>query len=216
MADIANDLGKRFQDVIEAPSKAASSMVDTVKNLPSTIENKVKSYLPKSTKPIATWYEPDANKPAPKTPKASPAKKTPSYEKGTDYVPKTGTAKLHKGEAVLNKDDAETLRMHKKDVIKSASHELAGKEEKPPKEIKHVITKRDKSGKGHIHTHVHTHPEHHPDEDHISIGDDGMVDHMLEHQGTPNPGEAEADAGQSGIPQGAPQAGPQMGPQGAM
>lgn len=34
----------------------------------------------------------------------------PKYKKGTDYVPKTGPAILHKGEAVLNKEDAQRLR----------------------------------------------------------------------------------------------------------
>jgi Family of unknown function (DUF6496) len=36
--------------------------------------------------------------------------KTPSYKKGTKRVPKTGVAKLHKGEAVLNKAQAKRYR----------------------------------------------------------------------------------------------------------
>jgi len=34
----------------------------------------------------------------------------PSYKTGTPYVPKTGEATLHKGEAVLSKDDADKAR----------------------------------------------------------------------------------------------------------
>ena len=34
----------------------------------------------------------------------------PSYEEGTDEVPEDGPAMLHKGEAVLNKDDAKEMR----------------------------------------------------------------------------------------------------------
>jgi hypothetical protein len=73
-----------------------------------------------------------------------------------------------------------------------------GGSETPKKEIKHIITRKAKSG-GHIHTHVHTHPAH-PDEDHVTHGDDQLAEHMMMHMGTPNPGEAEAEQGQSGIP----------------
>ena len=80
------------------------------------------------------------------------------------------------------------------------SSELGGKkEEKPKKEIEHIKTKKAKSG-GYVHTHVHTHPEHHPDETHVSATQDDMANHMMQSLGEPNPGEAEADAGQSGVP----------------
>jgi hypothetical protein len=82
------------------------------------------------------------------------------------------------------------------DVYDAVKENMSGNE-KPPKRIKHIITKKVHGG--HIHTHVHDHPAH-SDEDHVSQGTDGMVDHMLEHSSEPNPGEAEADAGQSGIP----------------
>lgn len=36
--------------------------------------------------------------------------KTPSYKTGTSYVPKTGKAILHKGEAVIPKEHADTMR----------------------------------------------------------------------------------------------------------
>jgi hypothetical protein len=87
----------------------------------------------------------------------------------------------------------------------SAKANLAGHAEVPKKEIHHISTR--KAGKGYIHEHHHTHPEHHPMTEHTSADQDGMVEHMMQNMGQANPGEAEADAGQSGIqPQtGAPQ-----------
>ena len=90
-----------------------------------------------------------------------------------------------------------------------------GEPEKPKKEIKEIRTRKAKSG-GYVHEHHHTHPEHHPAEEHVSPDQDAMVEHMMQHMGEPNPGEAEADAGQSGIPEGAEAAAPAVAPQGAM
>ena len=117
-----------------------------------------------------------------------------SYKHGTDYVPKTGPAVLHKGEAVLKKEDAEKYRKH----LSHLSSELGGADEKPPKEIDHIRTRKAKSG-GYIHEHHHTRPEHHPMEQHVSADQDAMVGHMMEHLGEQNPGEAQADLGHSGI-----------------
>src|ERR1039458_2498774 len=143
--------------------------------------------------------------PAPKqSAPTKPAMK--SFKDGTDNVMKTGPAKLHKGEAVLKKEDAEKYRsakgkdMSKESVLKEAASSLAGKpEEKPKKEIKHMHIHKAANG-GHIIRHEHTHPEHHPDEEHTTKTDDQLADHVLQHMGTQNPGEADADAGQSGIP----------------
>jgi hypothetical protein len=151
------------------------------------------------------------------------AQTMPSHKNGTDYVKKTGPAKLHKGEAVLKKTDADKLRaakgkgMAKNSAMDAVAGELGGKKEATPKkEIDHIKTKKAKSG-GYIHTHVHTHPETHPNEEHVSSNQDQMIQHMMQNMGTPNPGEAEADAGQSGVPgaaatpgasAGAPPAGP--------
>ena len=132
-------------------------------------------------------------------------KSVPKYHEGSDYVPETGKAVLKKGEAVLNTEDANKLReakgkgMNTSSAVKSVASELGGKTETPKKEIKHIITRKAHGGKGHIHTHVHTHAAH-PDEEHVTSGDDEMAEHMMQHMGEPNPGEAEADAGQSGIP----------------
>lgn len=80
-----------------------------------------------------------------------------------------------------------------------AADKMSGHESKPEKKIKHIATRKSANG-GHIHEHHFTHSDAHPMEEHSTQGDDAMVDHMMQNMGTPNPGEAEADAGQSGIP----------------
>jgi hypothetical protein len=178
---------------MKAVSDAATGAVD-----------KVKSFLPKSNEPIATWN----TTPAPKAAPAKPVGPMPKYHTGTDYVPKTGPAVLKKGEAVLNTKEAAQHRANKGTDMKhmdSVASELGGKAEKPKKEIKHMHIKKAANG-GHIIRHEHTHPEH-PDEEHTTKTDDELLNHVSQNMGTPNPGEAEADAGQSGIPGAAPQGG---------
>lgn len=141
--------------------------------------------------------------PAPKKPTASGPKPLPVYHTGTDNVPKTGPAVLEKGEAVLEKHEAAEYRkqknMSKDRAMSAATHALGGKESKPKKEIESMRIKRAANG-GHIITHHHTHPEHHPSEDHVTKGDDELAQHVMTHMGDPNDGEAEADAGNAGIP----------------
>lgn len=60
------------------------------------------------------------------------SKRVKSYKKGTKMVPKTGLAKLHKGEAVLNKKQAQKYRSGKK-VSGAASSLGAGKKKVPGK-----------------------------------------------------------------------------------
>lgn len=205
-------------DQLRQPFQQIADKVNSAKDTVSGLADKARAAWNDSPlhsalsgpKQETRYIMPAANKPAPK---AAPAKKTakmPSYAKGTDYVPKTGPAKLHEGEAVLPKDEAAKHR-----AMKSGASELGG-DGKPAKEIAHIVVKKAKGKDGktvHIHTHVHTHPMHHPDETHMTEGNDGLADHMMEHMGEANPGEAEADAGQSGIPEaGAPQGGmPAMG-----
>lgn len=62
----------------------------------------------------------------------------------------------------------------------------------PKKEIREITVKKSHNG-GHVITHKHHHPDHHPDEVNTTKGDDEMAAHMLQHAGTPNQGEAEAD-----------------------
>ncbi len=190
MADALSDMQDQVRKVGSDISDAVSmkKQRQAVSDALGGAVSKVKSMLPHSTAPIAT-YTPQ-QKPTPTPVKASG--KMPSYKSGTLHVPKTGPAKLHKGEAVLKKEDADKLR-------DSVSSELGGSSEKPAKHIKHIVTRKGKSG-GYIHEHHHTHPEHHPMEEHVSPTQDAMMSHMMDHMGEANPGEAEADAGQSGIP----------------
>ena len=213
-------------NLIDAISKRTIKPIEGALN---NVEKYVPDWLPgggnsRSTSP--TGWNPSPNKEqqnqiAKEKPKLASApnptpKPVPKFHKGTDYVPETGKADLKKGEAVLNKEDADKLReakgkgMNTSSAVKSVVSELGGKSETPKKEIKHIITRKAHGGKGHIHTHVHTHPAH-ADEEHVTSNDDEMAEHMMQHLGTPNPGEAEADAGQSGIPAAAMAAAPQPG-----
>ena|ERR1700722_19153348 len=129
----------------------------------------------------------------------------PSFKDGGD-VKETGLAHVHKGEHVLSKDTMDHLKL--------ATHALGNHEhsDKPKKEIKHMTITKAKGG--HIIKHEHHNPEHHPDETHVTQGTDSLVNHVMDHMSDQNPGEAEADQGQSGIPGGAP-AGPPAGGGGA-
>jgi hypothetical protein len=141
----------------------------------------------------------------------------PSFKEGTDRVEKTGPALLHKDEAVLKKTDADKLRkakgqnMTKNKAMEAVSKALGGKEKTPKKEVKEIHIKKSANG-GHIIRHEHEHPDSHPDETHTTKSDDELAQHVMQTMGTPNPGEQEADAGQSGIPTGAAPAGPDAGP----
>ncbi len=216
--DIGTNFVNSVRDTLMGPINTATKLGDKVKNFVhspmSSFSSPPESTADKMTKDADDKAVQDANKsfadaankekaaPKPK-PVSSPKKpSSPKYHDGIDYVPKTGPAILKKGEAVLNPEDAAEHRKEKKSMTKhkiDVSDELGGKKEKPKKEIKHIVTKKSADGKHHIHIHVHTHPDH-PDEEHVSTGNDGLVDHMMDHMGEPNPGEAEADAGQSGIP----------------
>ncbi len=190
------------------------TFVKPVTNTLNAVKKYTPSWLPGAKeKPVdTTWHDQqvqnatksftdDKSKPADKTAPA-PAKKPatpPKYHKGTDYVPKTGPAVLKKGEAVLNNGDASKFREAKNKMAdtkwsKDAKDGLGGKDENPPKEISHIVHHKTVGG-GHHFEHHHTHPNHHPVEHHFAKDDDGMVEHMLQHAGTPNPGEQEADAG---------------------
>jgi hypothetical protein len=132
----------------------------------------------------------------------------PIFHKGVDVVPHTGPAILEKGEKVIPKEQNMDNMSSIKDILGSKETH------KPKKVIKAIHTRKVKGHGGHtsyVHEHHHTHPEHHPMEEHSSANQDEMVSHMMDHMGEPNPGEQEANAGQSGVPeQGAP-AGPVPG-----
>jgi hypothetical protein len=120
-------------------------------------------------------------------------KPLPTYHKGIARVPKTGPANLEEGEAVIPKEANPMNHGGTYDLVKGM-----GKDEKPKKEISHMVHRKKESG--HVIEHHHTHPDHHPMEEHAMSNMDDVHDHMEEHMGTPNPGEAEADKGMSGIP----------------
>jgi len=114
-----------------------------------------------------------------------------SFQAGTNFVPKTGLALLHKGEKVIPAKD-NMADSHVFDMI-------PGKKEKaPPKHIKEIRTTRAHDGKL-IHTHIHHHPAHHPDETHVSNDMSDLHNHFEDHAGTPNDGE-EAPAGGAPAP----------------
>ena len=137
----------------------------------------------------------------------------PKYHKG-GKIKKDGeqVVNAEKGETVLpnkGKKRATELAMKHLDGMKDGMEHAAKKHVKPMKK-KHGKVKK-------IHVHVNdddtfsmTH-EHHPNEDgsqnpdttHSAQDMDQLMDHMQDHLGTPNPGEAEANAG----PQAAPAAG---------
>jgi len=172
--------------------KQRQAVSDAVDNATKKVKNVISGNH--GDQPIATYtYDKPADKPTSQpAPKATPAKKMPSYETGTHRVPKTGPALLHKDEAVLPKHEAEHYRS-----MKGAHEALGGKEDKPKKEIKHIVTKKAKSG-GYIHEHHHTHPEHHPMEEHVSPDQDAMMQHMMQHMGGDS-GEAPASTDASQV-----------------
>lgn len=108
------------------------------------------------------------------------------YKNGTDSVPKTGPAILHKGEAVLKKSDAE----HYRKVL--GLSKLSGKdaEERPSKKVKEVRIRKGSEG-GYIVENHHENPMEHPMTEHPYEDQDAMLDHVMEHMGEPNDGEEE-------------------------
>lgn len=188
-----------------AGAKVLSQAFDRVRHLGDTAKQVNKDSgdgswnggLPARTEPSASAKAQaaaaKANATPQATPQATPAPKPPagpsaahpnSYKHG-GVVQKTGLALVHKGEEV-------------KPIYDAAHDGMAGGDSKPPKVLSEIRTRKGHSG-GYIHEHHHKHPEHHPMEEHTSADQDAMVNHMMEHMGSPNPGEAEADAGQSGI-----------------
>jgi hypothetical protein len=113
MADIAEGLRDSFNNVVSAPVKAVGDMVDKVKSTFGAKPNT--DWHSDMVKSANDSFKAGQSKSAPAQPKPAPkpAPKVPSYKHGTDYVPKTGLAKLHKGEAVLPKDEAEQHRQEK-------------------------------------------------------------------------------------------------------
>ena len=147
---------------------------------------------------------------------------TPQYHKG-GKIKKDGEQKIvaEKGETVLpNEDKEKALNLaveHLKGMGDGMSRKSKGKKKEAakkeePKHEEHKVAAK-KHGKRHGKVHTVTTKmaddgtfmmtnQHHPMEDgamvpdttHTSPDMDGVHDHMEEHMGTPNPGEAEASA----------------------
>ena len=86
------------------------------------------------------------------------SRSAPSFKKGTKYVSRTGLAKLHKGEAVLNKKQAKRYRgaaealgsgsknsNKTRRLIRAAGHEL---KQNPPKVLKTTARKKGTAAAG--------------------------------------------------------------------
>jgi hypothetical protein len=123
---------------------------------------------------------------------AKPLGSVPSYKDGTDFVPKTGPAILHKGEKVTPAKD---------NPMKNVYDKITEGDAKPPKKLKSIHTRKAADG-SYIHEHHHHFPEHHKMEEHTSPDDKSMLAHLTEHAPTMG---AEAPAMPAG-PQGADQA----------
>jgi hypothetical protein len=94
-----------------------------------------------------------------------------SYKFGTNFVPKTGLALLHKGEKVT--PAKENSMMNASDAMAG----ITGKKAVPEKKIHKITTHKSDDGKL-IHTHLHHHSNHHPDETHISNNLGEAQDHL--------------------------------------
>jgi hypothetical protein len=106
-----------------------------------------------------------------------------SFAKGTTKVPKTGNYKLHEGEAVI---PAKENPMNKGGM--DAVMGLA-KDKAPKKEIKEMVHSKTHNNK-HMIVHKHHSPSHHPDETHVMNDMAELHQHMDDHAGAPNDGEA--------------------------
>lgn len=156
----------------------------------------------------------------------------PKYHDG-GKIKKSGLQVINaeKGESVLPKD-AEKSKEIFMDHMKGLEAGLKSKKKKaeasPHKEAKHEEHKSHSVAKRHgkvKHMHIHRADDdsfvidhqHEPMEDGSPVADtqhtapdmDALHDHLEEHMGEPNPGEAEADAGQAGVE--GEQAPPQQG-----
>lgn len=120
---------------------------------------------------------------------ASMTKPLGSYKKGTPSVPKTGTYKLHEGEAVIPAD-------------KNPYSMVSGrKPRKSKKVVKHITTRKAKGG--YIAENHHTESSEHPMEEHVLPDMAALQGHMEDHMGSPD-GAPEAGAPPEAQP--APQA----------
>lgn len=202
---------KQLKDAVTAKSER-----DAIKNAPQRVSNAASDV---ATKVVNTgknlidrakfYLSPDYNI----GDKAPDGPHKPSYKHGTDYVPKTGDAKLHKGEAVLNKEDADKYRATKGKHMSEkshgssrASHVLGGKGKSKSKSSSkkhphHLTISHGKSG-GHKVIHSFEPDEDgmtQPDEEHILPDKASLMQHIDENTpDVPAPQAAPPDAAAAG------------------
>lgn len=204
---------------------AADALSRAEKKFPSSMAKKVgvdakappKNTVDKASKPPAPKAAGDAPFPVPNPADAGALKAhanamhelLPKFHEG-GKIKKDGVQKIdaEKGETVLPNDakKATELAMDHISGLKAGlehgkKHEGHKSEHKHPAKrhgkVHHVGVKKVDDG-----SFVMTN-QHHPMEDGSSVADtthtspdmDGVLDHMQEHMGEPNPGEAEAEAG---------------------
>lgn len=115
-----------------------------------------------------------------------------SYKKGTDYVPKTGPAVLHKGEAVVPAKE-------NKITDSSIYNKVTEGDKKPKKTLKSIHTRKAKDG-SFIHEHNFHHTSH-KTEEHTSPDVKAALAHMEQHAPTMEAEQAEeSPAGAAGAP----------------
>lgn len=94
----------------------------------------------------------------------------PSYKHGTDSVPETGPAVLHKGEAVIPAKDNPMANIYSK---------ITEGDKQPKKSLKEIRVRKAKDG-SHIIEHHHHHPAHKMEE-HTAKDGAALQAHMDEH-----------------------------------
>jgi TM2 domain-containing membrane protein YozV len=102
--EIVSNVIDRVKEIINNAVDFLSGIKDRIKNIIDTISGFIGNILKK----IGLVKEPEINI---TTNEAQVSlEKIPIHQTGIDYVPKTGLALIHEGEAVLNKMDAESYR----------------------------------------------------------------------------------------------------------
>jgi len=206
----------------DAVAKAASALAGAEKKFPGSMAKAagVKPASERMAKPNASAAKSSESTSKPAASAPSINSRGGQIEANKDILDYSPT-KFHRG-GKIKKDGVQVINAQKDETVlpnknKKRATELAMKHLDGMEEgMKHAAKKHAKpshGGKKHgkvkkMHVHVNddntfsmTH-EHHPMEDGTGVPDtthsapdmDGLIDHMQEHLGTPNPGEAEASA----------------------
>lgn len=175
-----------LKDILDSVARKVTAPVqaqDSAKGIKATGDN-IKEYMDATSGASPTPKAPTVNDPSDRIhPKSkfgdqpgekridvsTMTKPLASYKNGTPRVPKTGTYKLHEGEAVIPaKDNPVAAGMF--DMVNAPKT-------KAKKAIDHIKIRKMKTG-GHIIEHHHTHPGDHPMEEHGAATMDKLHDHI--------------------------------------